>query len=43
MADRVRAATDKELEEQTRLRKTADFKEGVKATAERRVANFKGR
>src|SRR5580704_5803846 len=37
LADRVRAATDHELEEQNRLRKTDDFKEGVKAMAERRV------
>jgi enoyl-CoA hydratase/carnithine racemase len=43
LADRVRKATDHELEEQTRLRKTDDFKEGVKATAERRVPNFSGR
>ena len=27
----------------TRLRSTEDFKEGIKATEERRVANFKGR
>lgn len=43
LADRVRAATDHELEEQSWLRETADFKEGVKATAERRVPNFTGR
>src|SRR5689334_21097785 len=40
IADRVRKATDHELEEQTRLRKTEDFKEGVKAVFERRLPNF---
>lgn len=43
LADRVRAATDHELKEQDILRKTEDFKEGVKATAERRLPNFVGR
>lgn len=43
LADRVMAATAHELAEQTRLRATEDFKEGVKATEERRFANFKGR
>ncbi len=43
LADRVREATDRELAEQTRLRKTDDFNEGVKATAERRLPNFTGR
>ena len=43
LADRVKAATDHELVEQTRLRATEDFKEGVRATSERRVANWKGR
>src|SRR6195256_2298896 len=43
LADRVLAATNHELVEQNKLRGTEDFKEGVKATSERRVANFKGR
>jgi enoyl-CoA hydratase/carnithine racemase len=43
LAERVRMATEHELGEQTRLRKTDDFKEGVKAVSERRVPNFKSR
>ena len=43
LADRVHKATEHELAEQTRLRATEDFKEGVKATEERRAANFKAR
>lgn len=43
LADRIAERTDHELNEQSWLRQTADFKEGVKATAERRVANFQGR
>src|ERR1700693_4672331 len=43
LADRVLAATNHELTEQNKLRATEDFKEGVKATAERRIANFGGR
>jgi enoyl-CoA hydratase/carnithine racemase len=40
LADRVRMATEHELAGQTRLRLTDDFKEGVKAMAERGVPNF---
>jgi len=43
LADRVLKATEHELKEQTVLRRTDDFKEGVKATAERRLPNFIGR
>jgi enoyl-CoA hydratase/carnithine racemase len=39
----VRAATEHELAEQSRLRKTEDFKEGVKAMAERRPPLFTNR
>ncbi len=43
LAERVRAATTHELAEQTRLRRTSDFAEGVRATAERRPGRFTGR
>lgn len=43
LAAAFRAATDRELEEQHRLRGTADFAEGIRASAERRDPNFEGR
>ncbi len=43
LADRVRAATARELAEQQKLWPTADFAEGVKAAAERRRPDFAGR
>lgn len=43
LADAVKAATDHELVIQSQLRQTEDFREGVRAVSERRVASFKGR
>lgn len=40
LADRIASATEHELAEQLRLRRTNDFAEGVRATAERRPARF---
>ena len=42
-ADAAERATERELTEQDWTRKTADFKEGVKAWGERRLPNFEGR
>jgi enoyl-CoA hydratase/carnithine racemase len=43
LADAVEAATERELIEQEWLRRTEDFQEGVRATAERRPGHFQGR
>lgn len=43
LAEAVAAATVHELEEQTRLQATADFREGVTAAAQRRTPTFTGR
>jgi len=42
IAEAVKAQTDHELIEQSWLRKTKDFAEGVKAVGERRAGNFVG-
>lgn len=42
LADAVARATEREYEEQDWLRKTSDFREGIKAMAERRPPNFIG-
>jgi len=42
LADAVQAATERELEEQEWQRRTDDFREGVKAMAERRLPDFRG-
>jgi enoyl-CoA hydratase/carnithine racemase len=43
LAERVREATTIELEKQTRLRRTEDFREGVDAVNQRRTPRFEGR
>jgi len=43
LAEQVQMATDRELQEQTWLRETHDFTEGVKAVSERRSARFLGK
>ena len=43
MCDAIEAATERELVEQDWLRRTEDFKEGVKAMSDRRLPNFQGR
>lgn len=42
LIDAVRAAVDQEATEQVRLQQTADFREGVRASAERRQPEFRG-
>jgi 2-(1,2-epoxy-1,2-dihydrophenyl)acetyl-CoA isomerase len=42
LPERIRRATDREKAEQERLQKTNDFKEGVRAMAERRTPVFSG-
>ncbi len=43
IAAAVKSQTDHEFIEQHRLQQTEDHKEGVRAVAERRPGNFKGR
>src|SRR5689334_18683200 len=43
LCDAIEAATERELVEQDWLRRTEDFKEGIKAMADRRLPNFEGR
>jgi enoyl-CoA hydratase/carnithine racemase len=43
LADRIAAATEIELAQQSRLRNTEDFNEGILASNERREPSFRGR
>jgi len=43
LAGRVAAALEHEATEQDRLRETADFREGISASLERREPRFEGR
>jgi enoyl-CoA hydratase/carnithine racemase len=43
LCDEIEAATERELVEQDWLRRTEDFREGVKAMADRRLPSFQGR
>jgi enoyl-CoA hydratase/carnithine racemase len=43
LVDAIEAATERELVEQDWLRRTEDFVEGVKAMADRRLPDFRGR
>ena len=43
LADRIAAATELELAQQSRLRNTEDFNEGILASSERREPIFRGR
>ena len=43
LADEIARITDHELAEQSRLRTSTDFREGIAAMAERRVPEFRGR
>jgi enoyl-CoA hydratase/carnithine racemase len=42
LAERIRVATEREKAEQDRLQTTNDFREGVRAMAERRTPNYTG-
>ncbi|HEV8678940.1 MAG TPA: enoyl-CoA hydratase/isomerase family protein [Stellaceae bacterium] len=43
LCDAIEAATERELVEQDWLRQTEDFREGIKAMADRRLPDFQGR
>ena len=43
LAEEIRRATDREKAEQERLQRTEDFREGIRASAERRTPRFQGR